>query len=63
MHLWLRLGIVQSNKFVGLCLRRVYKCLPQANALRGQLQSFAIALAKLCVGTCKAFRWRLQSFA
>ena len=63
MHLWLRLGIVQSNKFVGLCLRRVYKCLPQANALRGQLQSFAWALAKLCIGTCKALRWRLQSFA
>ena len=41
----------------------MYKRLSQANALRGQLQSFAIALAKLCVGTCKALRWHLQSFA
>ena len=26
-------------------------------------QSFAWADAKLCVGSCKALRWRLQSFA
>ena len=27
------------------------------------MQSFALAVAKLCVGCCKALRWRLQSFA
>ena len=27
------------------------------------MQSFALAVAKLCVGDCKALRWRLQSFA
>ena len=27
------------------------------------MQSFALAVAKLCVGGCKALRWRLQSFA
>ncbi|MDY3877353.1 MAG: hypothetical protein SOZ60_08065, partial [Prevotella sp.] len=32
-------------------------------ALRGQMQSFAWAIAKLCVGNCKALRWQLQSFA
>ena len=32
-------------------------------ALRWRLQSFALAVAKLCVGSCKALRWRLQSFA
>ena len=26
-------------------------------------QSFALAVAKLCVGSCKALRWRLQCFA
>ena len=28
-----------------------------------RMQSFALAIAKLCVGDCKALRWRLQSFA
>ena len=32
-----------------------------ANSWR--LQSFALAIAKLCVGDCKALRWRMQSFA
>ena len=32
-------------------------------ALHWRLQSFALAVAKLCVGDCKALRWRLQSFA
>ncbi|MDY5183920.1 MAG: hypothetical protein SPK35_09525 [Prevotella sp.] len=32
-------------------------------ALRGQMQSFALAIAKLCVGGCKALRGQLQSFA
>ena len=32
-------------------------------ALREQMQSFAWADAKLCVGRCKALRGRLQSFA
>ena len=27
------------------------------------MQSFALADAKLCVGSCNALRWRLQSFA
>ena len=27
------------------------------------MQSFALAVAKLCVGDCKVLRWRLQSFA
>ena len=27
------------------------------------MQSFALALVKLCVGTCNALRWRMQSFA
>ena len=27
------------------------------------MQSFALAVAKLCVGGCKALRWQLQSFA
>ena len=27
------------------------------------MQSFAWTIAKLCVGDCKALRWRLQSFA
>ncbi|MDY3896549.1 MAG: hypothetical protein SOZ29_00440, partial [Prevotella sp.] len=31
--------------------------------LQEQMQSFALAFAKLCVGVCKALRWRLQSFA
>ena len=35
----------------------------QRNALRWLLQSFALALAMLCVGTCKALRWLLQCFA
>ena len=26
-------------------------------------KTFALAIAKLCVGGCKALRWRLQSFA
>ena len=32
-------------------------------ALHWRLQSFALAVAKLCVGGCKALRWQLQSFA
>ena len=35
----------------------------QRKALRWHLQCFALALAMLCVGTCKALRWLLQSFA
>ena len=27
------------------------------------MQCFASALAKLCIGTCKALRWHMQSFA
>ena len=27
------------------------------------MQSFALAVAMLCVGSCNALRWRLQSFA
>ena len=27
------------------------------------MQSFALADAKLCVGSCNALRWQLQSFA
>ena len=38
-------------------------CVDGCKALRGQLQSFAWAVAKLCDGGCKALRWRLQSFA
>ena len=34
-----------------------------SKALRGQMQSFARANAKLCEGGCKALHWRLQSFA
>ena len=36
---------------------------PYRIRLRGQMQSFALAVAKLCVGSCNALRWRLQSFA
>ena len=31
--------------------------------LRGQMQSFALAVAKLCVGSCNALRWHMQCFA
>ena len=31
--------------------------------LRGRMQSFALAVAKLCVGTCNALRWHMQCFA
>ena len=27
------------------------------------MQSFALAVAKLCVGGCKALRWHMQCFA
>ena len=27
------------------------------------MQSFAWAIAKLCVGRCKALRWQMQCFA
>ena len=37
--------------------------LNEGNALRRQMQSFALADAKLCVGRCKALRGRLQCFA
>ena len=55
MHLWLRLGIVQPNKFVGLCLWRVQTFVAG--------QCIAWTIAKLCDSTCKALRWHLQSFA
>ena len=29
-------------------------CVGGCKALRGQMQSFALAVAKLCVGTCNA---------
>ena len=37
--------------------------LNEGNALRWQMQSFALADAKLCIGSCKALRWRMQCFA
>ena len=37
--------------------------LNEGNALRWQMQSFAMADAKLCESSCKALRWQLQSFA
>ena len=37
--------------------------LNEGKALRGQMQSFAWADAKLCVGGCNALRWRMQCFA
>ena len=37
--------------------------LNEGNALRWQMQSFAMADAKLCIGSCKALRWRMQCFA
>ena len=55
IHLWLRLGIVQPNKFVGLCLWRVQTFVAG--------QCIAWTIAKLCDSTCKALRWRMQSFA
>ena len=55
MHLWLRLGIVQSNKFVGLCLA-LHKTFVAG-------QCIAWTIAKLCDSTCKALRWHLQSFS
>ena len=38
-------------------------CVGTCNALRRQMQSFALAHAKLCVSGCKALRWHMQSFA
>ena len=38
-------------------------CADSCKALREQMQSFALADAKLCVGSCNALRWQLQSFA
>ena len=35
----------------------------EANTVREQMQSFALAVAKLCDGTCKALRGRMQCFA
>ena len=35
----------------------------EANTLREQMQSFALAVAKLCDGTCNALRWHMQCFA
>ena len=46
-----------SGKNMGMGL------LNEGNALRRQMQSFAWALAKLCVDGCKALRERMQSFA
>ena len=37
--------------------------LNEGNALRGRMQSFAWADAKLCMDGCKALRGRLQCFA
>ena len=37
--------------------------LNEGKALRWQMQSFALADAMLCVGSCKALRGRMQSFA
>ena len=31
--------------------------------LRERMQSFAWAIAMLCIGSCKALRWLMQSFA
>ena len=47
-----------KTPFPSECLRE-----SQCNALRGRLQSFAWADAKLCVGRCNALRWQMQSFA
>ena len=47
-----------KTPFPSECLRE-----SQCNALRGRLQSFALADAMLCVGRCNALRWRMQSFA
>ena len=47
-----------KTPFPSECLRE-----SQCNALRGQMQSFALADAMLCVGRCNALRWRMQSFA
>ena len=38
-------------------------CVGDCNALRWQMQCFALADAMLCVGGCNALRWRLQCFA
>ena len=35
----------------------------KCKALRRQMQSFALADAKLCVDGCKALRWQMQCFA
>ena len=35
----------------------------QCKALRGLMQSFALADAMLCVGRCNALRWQMQCFA
>ena len=37
--------------------------LASCKALRWRLQSFALAVAKLCVDGCNALRWRMQCFA
>ena len=47
-----------KTPFPSECLRE-----SQCKALPGRLQSFAWAIAKLCVGGCKALRWLMQSFA
>ena len=47
-----------KTPFPSECLRE-----SQCKALRGRLQSFALADAKLCVGRCNALRGRMQSFA
>ena len=49
--------IVQVSQSQGMGL------LNEGNALRGRMQSFAWADAKLCVDGCKALRGRMQSFA
>ena len=47
-----------KTPFPSECLRE-----SQCKALRGRLQCFAWAIAKLCVDGCKALRGRMQCFA
>ena len=47
-----------KTPFPSECLRE-----SQCNALRGLMQCFAWAIAKLCVDGCNALRWLMQSFA
>ena len=53
--------------YPGLCAfsltARLNEGLLPGKALRERMQSFAWAVAKLCVDGCKALRERMQSFA